>query len=297
MEEREVLQALFSAPLQKVTYMEPGYSGHASDVWLVETEREEAVVRASRWHTAPDNEFWWGCWRLFGLDPRQSVHMEAAAWLLAGCGPIACPRILRRTVLDGREYVVVQRMPGEALQSFSGQPSELLREFGRWLASVHSQTFSHYGNPAGTKKEPAPCFHTDMVQTMAALVGKFYGQCPPMRKELGEIQCLAGALPDVVQTSLVLVDMDPTQFLTDGTRITAVVDTEAYVLAPRELDLIGLEYVMDPASAALFAEGYASVLPLPDLQPVRRCYRFLYRLLDVQGHVPLKEWYGQRKLF
>ena len=38
--------------------------------------------------------------------------------------------------------------------------------------------------------------------------------------------------------------MDPTQFLSDGTTITGLVDTEAYAIAPREFEFIGLEYVL-----------------------------------------------------
>ncbi len=43
--------------------------------------------------------------------------------------------------------------------------------------------------------------------------------------------------------------MDPTQFLSDGTSITGLVDTEAYAVAPREFDFIGLEYVFTEKSS------------------------------------------------
>ena len=45
--------------------------------------------------------------------------------------------------------------------------------------------------------------------------------------------------------------MDPTQFLSDGTTITGLVDSEAYAVAPRELDFIGLEYVLTERSTCL----------------------------------------------
>lgn len=54
------LQQLFREPIERITYLDPGYSGHASDVWLVKTAREERVVRSSRWTEAPTREFWWG---------------------------------------------------------------------------------------------------------------------------------------------------------------------------------------------------------------------------------------------
>lgn len=54
------LQQLFREPIERITYLDPGYSGHASDVWLVKTAREERIVRSSRWNEAPTREFWWG---------------------------------------------------------------------------------------------------------------------------------------------------------------------------------------------------------------------------------------------
>ena len=91
--------------------------------------------------------------------------------------------------------------------------------------------------------------------------------------------------------------MDPTQFLYDGGKVTALVDTEAYGLGPRELDFVALEYCLEESTAQRMAEGYRSVLPLPDLAAVRTPYRFLYLLLAVQGHVGLEEWMARPRLF
>ena len=60
----------------------------------------------------------------------------------------------------------------------------------------------------------------------------------------------------------------------------------------RALDLIGYEYELDRPRAAAFVRGYQSLLPLPELQSVRPLYRYLYRLLEVQGSVDLNIWLG-----
>ena len=39
----------------------PGYEDHASDVFLVQTEDEEVIVRSSKMTEEPNNDFWWGC--------------------------------------------------------------------------------------------------------------------------------------------------------------------------------------------------------------------------------------------
>ncbi len=56
--------------------------------------------------------------------------------------------------------------------------------------------------------------------------------------------------------------------------------------------MIGYEYELDRPRAAAFARGYRTILPLPDLRPVRPLYRYLLRLLETQGTVPLTIWFG-----
>jgi len=111
------------------------------------------------------------------------------------------------------------------------------------------------------------------------------------------MQLLLKRIPTPTESNFILVDMDPTQFLSNGTEITGLVDTEAYAVAPRELDFIALEYVLDKKSAEDFIRGYISVQDIPDLTYVRKPYRYLYRLLSVQGSVGIEEWLNHPTYF
>ncbi|HZR43443.1 MAG TPA: hypothetical protein VFB12_25235 [Ktedonobacteraceae bacterium] len=94
-----------------------------------------------------------------------------------------------------------------------------------------------------------------------------------------------------------MIDMDPTQFLTDGGRLTALVDTEAYAVGPCELDFIALEYVLDQRGAAALTKGYNTIRPLPDLSRVRSVYRYFCRLIGIQKKTDLETWMAQPVLF
>jgi aminoglycoside phosphotransferase (APT) family kinase protein len=91
--------------------------------------------------------------------------------------------------------------------------------------------------------------------------------------------------------------LDPSQFLVQNGKLSAVVDVEAYAVGPRELDFVGLEYVLDETAVAPFLKGYASILQPPDISVYRKAYRYFYRLLGVQGSVDLDRWLAQRPLF
>jgi hypothetical protein len=132
---------------------------------------------------------------------------------------------------------------------------------------------------------------------MSQLVFRFYDDKKDFKELLHTTRTQLQHISHPESSTFVLVDIDPTQFLSDGNTITGLVDTEAYVVAPRELDFVGLEYVLDEPSAAAFKEGYQTVLELPQLEHVRIPYRFLYRLLSVQGNVELETWMNRKILF
>ncbi|GIP40161.1 hypothetical protein J31TS4_34410 [Paenibacillus sp. J31TS4] len=295
--DRVLFERLLQEVVDEVWVLDPGYSGHASDVWLVKTASREVVVRSSRLQKEPDREFWWGCKALFGIDPREMVYFETSSKLLNAIAGVPAPRILAKAELEGREALVVERMTGDVLPSFAGQSPELLVQLGEWLARVHSQRCAYYGNLVGTKRESGERFHQELADVMTQLVERDYGEEPNIRDRLPEILVELSALPAPSHLCPILMDLDPSQFLAEQGRLSAIVDIEAYVAAPRELDFIGLEYLLKEEDLRPFLAGYTAILPIPELSACRKVYRYLYRLLGVQGSVDLEEWLAQPELF
>jgi hypothetical protein len=290
-ERRMDLQPLFAQPIRRLDYLDPGYESHASDVWLVETAAECVVVRLSRPTAGRDDDpFWCGCRHLFGIDPQVIFDLEIVNALLHRLSPIAVPRVLRKGRLDGRPYVVVEAMPGSRVEDLRDLPLAALYELGRALAAIHERRFPYAGHPSGSLRYPIAAFNARLAETLRLLVERFRGQNGELSAALDEYCTAAEALPPPAYGSLIMVDLDPTQFLGDGWRLTALVDTEAYAIGPRELDFVALEYVLDQRSARAVMAGYTSLMPMPDLRQVRPVYRYLYRLLEVQGDVELCEW-------
>jgi fructosamine-3-kinase len=290
------LQFLFNNPIISVHELSPGYDDHASDVWLVKTLKEESVVRSSRMKSEPSNDFWWGCKRLFGINPRNVWELEEVNNTLKMFSSIPVPQVLQKGIFENRQCVVVEKLEGHVLTSLIDQSESILESLGEGLASIHRFQSEYAGNPAKTYRVPMEHFHKHLSSGMEELVSKFYSETEIESKLLEMIESLM-KLPTPNYATFVLIDMDPTQFLTDGSQITGLVDTEAYVLAPREFDLIGLEYILDKKSAAAFQKGYEKIMPLPNLTQCRRPYRYLYRLLSVQGSVEINKWLQHPSVF
>ncbi len=291
------LQKLFTAPIVEQNYLDPGYSGHSSDVWHITTAQEEVVVRVVRQQGELDGPFWQGCAFLFGLDPRNIFDLEPINALLASVCPISVPQVLRKGITDNGPYVIVEYMPGFPLDNFSSLSEAALEELGLALARIHTRRFDYFGHATGRVCSPLATFQTRLVETMTMLVEQFYQDNVQIRDALPLFCEDALCLPPLEDGALIMVDMDPTQFLTDGERLSALVDTEAYAIGPRELDFIALEYVFAPREASALARGYNTILPVPDLSVVRSVYRYLYRLIGIQKRMPLETWMSWPVLF
>ena len=295
--QRMQLQRLFEEEIEDMELQDPGYSGHASNVWIVRTLSGESVVRSSRLEQEPDHEFWWGCHFLFGIDPRYMIHFEKNSELLNTIPDIPAPKILSKAELDGKEYLVVEKMRGKAMESFTDQSEELLWQFGVWLAKVHRSRANFFGNIAKTRTEHKDRFHMRLAEAIRTMAEREYPEDSKIRKMAGEILEELESLPVPDWFCPILPDMDPSQFLSEDGRITAIVDIEAYAVGPRIFDFIGLEYVFDKEASGPFLEGYRSVLDVPSLSGYRKVYRYFYLLLGVQGSVDPDEWLAQPELF
>jgi hypothetical protein len=292
------LQPLFADPILEQVYLDPGYSGHASDVWRVRTTSEAVVVRAFRWADYDQKgPFWGGLGSFFGIDPARIFDLEPLNDLLCRVSPVPAPRVLRKATLESRDCIVVELMPGAPPATLLGAPKPLLEQLGRMLATIHAHHFAWYGHPAGQTRHDLVSFPGRLAATMRDLVERFYPDDAKIRASLDRMISGVLTLPVPNSCSLIMIDIDPSQYLADGGRLTAIVDTEAFVVGPPAMELLALEYVLDPTGAEAVARGYRSLSPLPPLAAVRPVYRYFLRLIEVQGDDDLDEWMSWPILF
>ncbi|MDP5274276.1 hypothetical protein [Chengkuizengella axinellae] len=286
------LDSLFNKPI--LSQVDLG--GHASHVWLVKTLDEEVVVRASGVNDEIEVPFLDACRQLYGTYINNTFDLEFINKEIESLSSIPIPQVLRKGMVDGFQVVVVERMNGSSFQ-FPNQPSLMLERFGESLAKIHSKKFKECGNVIGTFRYPVDQFHKRLIEIIQVIVEKHYKNEKQIKLEFKTMLEILKQLPSPKYASYIMVDMDSRQLLSNGQQITAIVDTEAYVIAPRELDLISLECSFDLNAAAAFKKGYESVLSFPDLSPYREVYRYFYRLLQVKGPIDYTDWMSKPSYF
>jgi RimJ/RimL family protein N-acetyltransferase len=290
------LQRLFESPILEQRRAVPEAWDGSSHLRFVRTSEGEACVRWSGvygwkgWSGELPGPAQWGANRLFGVDTRRVFDLAPAHALLRRLGGVPVPRLVSLAMLNRWQCAVVEWMPGAMLTSYADLSDEGLRELGVGIARQHGHRERWCGNLRGTHRTPLNAFHDEAVATARALVPRYFGEDTVAQRELEPMCAALASLPDPADASPLVVDHGADQYLAENGRVTALVDLEMLVLAPRALDLVALELEMDERAARAFRAGYVSVAPLPDLAAVRRPYRFLMALLIHHGERTLDHW-------
>ncbi len=88
----------------------------------------------------------------------------------------------------------------------------------------------------------------------------------------------------------IMPDLRWDQFRVDKKGQMALIDLDAFVVGPRELELVLLEYILEKPQQTLFKKTYQKVLTYPDLSAVRLSYQVLLFAMNVLGETDLNKW-------
>jgi aminoglycoside phosphotransferase (APT) family kinase protein len=290
------LQDLFPAPILEATFIDPGHSANSTDVWRVRTAQETAALRISNF-TAWNGPFWDGIRWVFGWQPVNERRLIRRNHFLQDKGQLPTPQLLRAGQVDGLGYYVMEWLPGRRCESFSELSPQGLRAYGAHLARLHACTSNRYGMVGGTRAGPVQAFPIHLRRMLERLVETHCRGNIEVAGRLREMQQRASHL-QVNSCVPILPDLGASQYLrSEEGELCALVDTDAYVYGPPELDFIILEYEITQAQLDPIVEGYRTISALPRLRDVRPLYRYLYRLMEVEGRIPLKTWMQQPELF
>lgn len=283
------LQELFDLPILEQYELDPGVEDHGSLVFRIRTSREHVIARAFRRDTV-EGPFWGNLQTLFGVNPMVASEVVPIHSLLAAISPIPVPRVVRVGAVEGREWLVVQLMPGSPLKNFHDLSDDGLIELGHNLGIVHNRRFDTLGNPSGSFRFPPSEFPWRLANAFRRSINTY----PDDTRLSGMVDDMCAAaieLPPPVEGALVMPDIFPGQFLQQESRIAAMIDVDAYVVGPRELDFICLEFFVDGRASGLISQGYREIGPLPRLDQVRPVYRYLFRLLTmIPTHLDIENW-------
>lgn len=269
--------------VETVTELNAGHSSRASHVWRVAGPAGTFIARRPWWSAPEVSPFMSGLRGLFGVDPRDLHGVAAAFTFWRGLDVWTVPRTYGLAEVLGGPALKVQDLgDGAGGELQDADPAEL----GRRVAAVHGFALDYFGpvTDTGARGTLIGDFYPRVLDVLDELTTRFpLAGWAEHRLQLLEAPAPRWAVP-------MLLDWAGEQFVWRGGQPYALVDVEASVYAPPELDLCLWELLLGPEQCRAFQAAYAAVRPFPDLGAHRAACRLLLRALEVEGAPPLADW-------
>lgn len=253
------------------------------ELWLCQTDNGDMVLKVCNDATISSSPFWLGVNHLFTADfPNSLGHIYLTHDFLAQHGGLNVPEFI---AASANRFVLTRFLPGVDLEAGKVEDQWVI-QLAKHIVKLHQHTFTNWGNLQ------APQFSAEdwgkrLHETLIFLAN----QCktPITEPMLNEILV---QVKNSKETEFVpmMLDLRWDQLRCLTANKLALVDLDAFVIAPRSLDLVLLEYALSPEQFSLFKQHYVQTHTWPDYATQKPCYQLLLFLMNVLGETDLARW-------
>lgn len=259
-------------------------------IWLCHSVQGPLVLKVCRPDTIKHTAFWQGMNTLFAIDfPHSLGDIQPVYQRLAEWGVLPVPHFIAS---QADSFLLTRYLPGEMMQA-----GEVTAQSVILLAKQISQLHQHSSPSWGAFPQPklnAKQWSLQLQDTLSQLAENYQNNVPEALLTEALMQA-AKITPKYFVP--IMPDLRWDQFLSEKGRVSALVDLDAVVYGPAELELVLLEYLLDAAQAEEFSRVYQQLHTLPDLSSVRMTYRLLLFLMNVLGEQDMTLWMQSPKRF
>lgn len=259
-------------------------------LWHCDTADGMMILKVCHQSRVQDSTFWLGMNHLFQLDfPQSLARTQIISQFLQREGGFSVPDVLAE---QAGQYVLVRYLEGIDLTAEKVDNTVVTQLAHHW-GKLHQQISSQWGrldNPVFNAND----WPVRLEQTIQFLSGRSDISIPADTLKLSHEQCRRLSAQQFVP---IMPDFRWDQLRQCENHQLAVVDLDAFVRAPREVEWVILEYLLSPQQAKHFVEAYSQYQPIPDLTNCRLSYRLLLFLMNILGETDLRNWLEQPILF
>lgn len=264
------------------------FADSTHQLFYCQTADGEMVLKVCNLVAVQKSQFWLGANHLFAADfPNSLVNIQFTHRFLQENAVLTVPDFVSARA---HRFVLTRFLAGKDLQTeeITGQWVIQLAEH---IAKLHQCTYPSWGN-LHTPQFSA----TEWANRLHETLGELIKQHDTLIAEPLLADVLAHT-ENIHETEFVPVMLDLrwdqfrcSQLNPSSTNDLALIDLDAFVIAPRALDLVLLEYVLTPAQLALFKQHYTQTHPWPDHTANTPCYQLLLFLMNILGETDLVTW-------
>ena len=255
-------------------------------LWRCSTDDGEMMLKICRHRHLAYSACWQVMTELFGRYlPHALADIDLIQQRLEQSGNIPIPELIAcgGQTPQWPAFMLNRIISGEMLNP-SHITDDMVLQLAGHIAGLHANMSEQWGDLAAPQY-PAALWPETLIKTLERQVaGQGVGEAW-LSRAVSQTERITPGL-----FSPIMLDNRWDQYLFEAGKIRALVDIDAFVAGPRELELVLLEYQLDNAQAKLFADAYQKILPMPDLSQVRLSYRLLLFLMNALGEVDLDKW-------
>ncbi len=263
------------------------YDDSTHQLWDCETRQGDLILKVCNNINVRQSRFWQGMNALFGvnltkhLGEFQSVYTKVAEFGLLNIPDyIASSSITEK----GPAFIVCKKLAGSMVMS-ADINMELVKQLAEHLAVLHQHQNKKWGEISYPEFDVAQ-WPSRLQNSLIQLATDNHVVPTDLLEQAVEE---AGKIK-VENFVPVMVDLRWDQFLLQDGTLSALVDLDAFVYAPRELEWVLLEYLLDQQQMIEFCKTYQQIIPVPVLSQVREPYRLLLFLMNALGEKNIERW-------
>ncbi len=273
------LPALVREPLSLLS----PYDDSSHDIFFCETVAGKMVLKICRHDVIEHSQFWCGINHLFAADFPQNLGQAAETYtLLRSVGTLAVPELIQA---KAGQFVLTRFVAGQDMSPTLANQSSI-SDLAHHISHYHQYVHSLWGELL-TPQFPAISWPERLMNTLLWLIQQNKISVP-----VTMMDDIRQRMEILTETHFVpvMLDLRWDQFRVMASGQLALIDLDAFVLAPPALELVLLEYVLTAEQFAQFKTIYKASIPWPDYELQRPCYQLLLFLMNVLGEQDLNKW-------
>ncbi len=276
---------------QSATFLPPRFNDSTHELWRLEDVAINAKEQANcflKICSNTDSPFWQIMQDLFNVNLSNEIgNFNKLYPLIEASTPLQIPSLVETSIVTKKSYLVATEIKGTAVEGVS---LTMVEQLALHLAGLHQKKYDRWGalsqlNNTGSSEYEAAQWALKLKQTI-----RTFSTEQNIPNTILTTALEACQYADSTKFVALMPDLRWDQFLQQEGKLTALVDLDAFVLAPVELDFVLLEYLLTDKELAVFIEIYRKVHPVPDIQQVRPVYRLLLFLMNVLGEQDVEKW-------
>lgn len=241
-----------------------------------------------------NSPFWQAMQQLFEFDFVANIdRYDAVYQQVKGLTPLKIPRLIAAgsgSAIRQSGFLLTEFVNGVVIQS-SKVDADHVEQLARHLAALHGQTQKFFG-PLYAPQLSIDLWGRSLSKTLTVLGRAQNIDSVILDKVLMQVSSIR-----VEAFHPIMPDLRWDQFLVTDSGELSLIDLDALVWGPRELELVLIEYLLGQSQLDVFKAVYTQTHVMPDLDSVRDVYRLLLFVMNVLGESDLEKWIGHSVRF